>query len=127
MEFKVDSLYHVKVIKIVPSGCVVSLDDRSTELIHLSNLSNSYVKDVSDFVAVGDEFEAKAIAGKVKSTELSLRYLDLQPIYKSDLGDTFDMEEALKKMNFDYKDKFGGDYPVRRSRKGKKTRFIDDF
>lgn len=71
------SIYKVKVERIVKSGIVVKLEDGSTELIHVSKLSNDYVKNIEDFVSVGDVFDAKCVEGKQKDTELSLKHLNL--------------------------------------------------
>lgn len=71
------SIYKVKVERIVKSGIIVKLEDGSTELIHVSKLSNDYVKNIEDFVSVGDVFDAKCVEGKQKDTELSLKHLNL--------------------------------------------------
>ncbi len=39
---------------IEPYGAFVSCDDYYTGLIHISEISHGYVKDISDFVKVGD-------------------------------------------------------------------------
>lgn len=78
MELEVGKNYNVKVVKIIKVGAIVELEDQSTELIHLSNISNQFVDDVSNFVIVGSTYIATCQKGKAKPIELTLRPLDLK-------------------------------------------------
>lgn len=69
--------YQVEVIEIVNVGCVVKMEDNSTQLIHLSKISNEFVKNISDFVAVGQTLDAECVQG-FKKLELSLKHLNLK-------------------------------------------------
>lgn len=69
--------YQVEVIEIVNVGCIVRMGDKSTQLIHLSKISNEFVKNVSDFVAIGQTFDAECVQG-FKKLELSLKHLNLK-------------------------------------------------
>ena len=77
MELKLGEVYKVTATKIVKSGVVVALEDGSTELVHLSNISNDYVSSIEDFVSVGDNLEAVCQVGKFKPVELSLKNMNL--------------------------------------------------
>ena len=78
MEFTIGSRYEVKVIEVKDNlGAVVELEDGSTSLIHISNISDKFVKHVSDFVQIGDMLVAKCIQGKARPAELSLKDLKL--------------------------------------------------
>ena len=77
MNLKVGQTYDVTVVKILGFGAIVALEDGSTELIHISNISESYVADVSDFVDVDHTYSAMCIAGNMKPEELSLKHLNL--------------------------------------------------
>lgn len=43
-------------------GVFVSLDDYYKGLIHISEISNKYVKNINDYVRVGDTIKARVIA-----------------------------------------------------------------
>lgn len=78
MDLKVGQAYDVTVVKILGFGAIVALEDGSTELIHISNISDRYVVDVSDFVQVDHTYSALCVEGKVKPAELSLKHLSLK-------------------------------------------------
>lgn len=77
MELTPGLRYAVVVKSIVKAGAVVSLEDGTTELIHVSNISDEFVRDANDYVCVGDELVAVCEAGKVKPAELSIKNLKL--------------------------------------------------
>lgn len=78
MELQIGKKYKVTVSKIIKVGAIVEMEDGSTELIHISNISNDYVANIEDFVTVGSAYEATCQAGKTKSIELTLRPLNLK-------------------------------------------------
>lgn len=77
MQLVLDQSYSVTVVKTVPAGIVVKLNDGSTELIHLSNVSTKFVKDPLDYVSIGDKYDAKCIVGFNGKLQLSLKHLEL--------------------------------------------------
>lgn len=81
MEIQLNQKYTVKVIKIIKCGCIVELDDKSTQLIHLSQISNQFVRCPEEFVSVGDVFEALGVPGVKNPVELSLKHLGLTNPY----------------------------------------------
>lgn len=120
MELSVGSYYSVSVVRLINSGAIVELEDGSTQLIHISNISNKYVSNISDFVSVGNTYSALAINGKVKPIELSLAHLDLgpKPVRDNVRGDkrrpavkhtTYkpSLDEMIAKSEGSYEDKFG--------------------
>lgn len=70
--------YEVVVTKFVKSGVIVQLKDGSTELIHISNISDKFVADPSQFVSIGSGYIATCREGKFKPVELTLRDLHLK-------------------------------------------------
>lgn len=125
MELEIGKKYDVKIVKIIKVGAIAELSDGSTELIHLSNISNQFVDDVSKFVIVGHTYQSTCQQGKTKPAELTLRPLDLKPIISNpkesknseSLNTTYEKPNNLKKeekpslddmisaMNADYQDK----------------------
>lgn len=114
MEVELDNVYDVEVIKINPKGLIVKLSDNSTQLIHISRISNSYVRNLDDIFKIGDKFKAKGVAGFVRSVELSLVHLDLispkhamQAIHYSRCKESpkLSLDEMIDKCNKEFKDK----------------------
>ena len=80
MQLKLGEKYSVTVQKILQYGIIVSMEDGSTEFIHISKISDKYVSDIADFVSVGDTYQALACVGKKQDVELTLAHLSLRSI-----------------------------------------------
>ena len=69
-----------KISGITNFGAFVDLDDNQTGLVHISQISNSFVKDIHDVLAVGDEVTAKVVKvapdGKIA---LSMKAVEERP------------------------------------------------
>lgn len=70
-----------KVTGIQPYGAFVALDEETQGLVHISEITYGYVKDVHDFLSVGQEVQVKVMevddaAGKIS---LSIRALQERP------------------------------------------------
>lgn len=128
MGLEIDKFVDVEVIRIIDKGAVVRLEDGHTELIHLSKVSNKFVRDVNDYLAVGDRLKAEVVKGTYKETELSIKYLDLspkkkevnqKPIENSNLKKSYNqtkkesfpqmsLDDMIKNSNKQFDDKFRG-------------------
>ena len=60
-KYKVGSIVTGSVTGIEPYGVFVNLDDYYSGLIHISEISHGFVKDVNDYVHLGDPIKAKVI------------------------------------------------------------------
>ena len=60
---------------IQPYGAFVQLSEECNGLIHISELSDGYVKDIRDFVHIGESIEVKVlkINGQSRQARLSLK------------------------------------------------------
>lgn len=58
-EVEVGEVYEGQVVKMFPFGVMVQLTPSQDGLVHVSNLSNDYVKDASEIVKVGDTLRVK--------------------------------------------------------------------
>lgn len=114
MNLIVDELYDVEVLKISNKGLIVKLEDNSTELIHISRISSSYVRNLEDIFKVGDTYEAKAVKGIARPVELSLVHLNLvsttqamQSVHKNSKTNKqkLSLDEMIENCNRDFKDK----------------------
>lgn len=128
MGLEIGKFVDVEVIRIIDKGAVVRLEDGHTELIHLSKISNKFVRDVNDYLAVGDRLKAEVVKGTYKETELSIKYLDLspkkkevnqKPIENSNLKKSYNqtkkesfpqmsLDDMIKNSNKQFDDKFRG-------------------
>lgn len=73
MKLTVGQTYEVEVVKVLSYGAIVKMEDNSTQLLHISNISEKFVRDVNDFVKVGEKIKVDCIEGKVKPEELSIK------------------------------------------------------
>ncbi|MEH7354182.1 S1 domain-containing RNA-binding protein [Neobacillus drentensis] len=73
MSVEVGSKVQGKVTGITNFGAFVELPDGSTGLVHISEVADSYVKDVNDHLKIGDQVEVKVISEKDGKTALSIK------------------------------------------------------
>lgn len=62
MSIEVGSKLQGKVTGITHFGAFIELPDGKTGLVHISEVADNYVKDINEFLKVGDEVEVKVIA-----------------------------------------------------------------
>ncbi len=100
MEIKVGDKIYGKVVKITNYGAFVEMDGGKWGLIHISKLSDKYVKNVEDYVKQGQEVEAVVIGidenGKV-SLSLVPPKKEISPKKKEH------PKEEVKTVNFEDK------------------------
>lgn len=78
MILNIGETYECEVAQVLSFGIVMKMEDGSTELVHISNISDKFVKDINDYVSVGDKCKVDCIAGNVKEKELSMKkYIDI--------------------------------------------------
>jgi len=75
-------------------GIFVSLDEFYSGLIHISEISDSFVKDVNDYVDVGETIKAKVVETdeKLYHVKLSIKNLDYRTVRKT----RFKLEEVAR-------------------------------
>lgn len=61
MAYRIGDIVEGKVTGIQAYGAFVSLDEKTSGLIHISEISDGYVKDIGHFVKVGDLVKVKII------------------------------------------------------------------
>lgn len=61
MKYKIGEIVEGKITGIQAYGAFVALDDDTNGLIHISEISDGYVKDITRFVRVGDTVRVKII------------------------------------------------------------------
>jgi len=82
---EVGSILTGKVTGIQPYGAFVALDDNTQGLVHISEITHGYVKDINEHLKVGDEIKVKVLsidegAGKIG---LSIRATEEAPVQQT--------------------------------------------
>ncbi|SDM94508.1 general stress protein 13 [Fictibacillus solisalsi] len=72
MNFEVGSIVEGKVTGIKPFGAFVALNDEVQGLVHISEVSHSFVKDINDVLKVGDIVQVKILSVDEDSKKISL-------------------------------------------------------
>ena len=77
----VGSVVEGKVIRIKPFGAIVSLEDNTQGLVHISQVSSSYVQNINDYLKVGDTVTVKVLSvdAETKKISLSMREAEKKP------------------------------------------------
>jgi S1 RNA binding domain protein len=77
MSLEVGSIVEGKIVKTTNFGAFVELPDGLTGLIHISEITHSYVKDVKEFLSENDLVKAKVVAVKPDGKiDLSMKQLE---------------------------------------------------
>lgn len=71
-KYVVGSEFTGKVTGIQPYGAFVALDENTQGLVHISEITHGYVKDVSEHLAVGDEVKVKVLSVNEGAGKISL-------------------------------------------------------
>ncbi|MBQ7985648.1 MAG: S1 RNA-binding domain-containing protein [Clostridia bacterium] len=61
MSLEKGSIVDGKVTGVMPFGAFVSLPDNQSGLVHISEITKEYVKDINDHIKQGDEVKVKVI------------------------------------------------------------------
>ncbi|MBW9212138.1 MULTISPECIES: CvfD/Ygs/GSP13 family RNA-binding post-transcriptional regulator [Terrabacteria group] len=78
MEYKVGQVVEGKVTGLQPYGAFVSIDKNISGLIHISEISDGFVKDIHSYVEVGQLIKAKIIDLDEKNSQVKLSLKALQ-------------------------------------------------
>lgn len=81
LKLAVGSIVRGTVTGIQPYGAFVAISDDIQGLVHISEVSHQFVKDIHDFLKVGDEVTVKilSIDEKAKRASLSIRAVKEAP------------------------------------------------
>lgn len=61
-----------KVTGIQPYGAFISLDEETQGLVHISEITHGYVKDINDHLKVGEEVKVKVLSIDEENGKMSL-------------------------------------------------------
>ncbi len=82
-------------------GAFVSLDEYYNGLIHISEVSHNFVRDINDFLKIGDNIyveiiEVDEISGQLKLSIKNIAYKKKPTIYKKKIKETPNGFNTLK-------------------------------
>ncbi|MCM3317091.1 S1 domain-containing post-transcriptional regulator GSP13 [Rummeliibacillus stabekisii] len=80
-KYKVGDVLTGKVTGIQPYGAFVALDETTQGLVHISEITYGFVKEISDFLTIGQTVEVKILEvdDDAKKISLSIRALKERP------------------------------------------------
>ena len=62
MQLSVGTVVEGKVSKITNFGAFINIDGGGSGMVHISEVANTYVKDINEHLKVGDSVKAKVVA-----------------------------------------------------------------
>ena len=77
--YKIGNIVKGKVTGVENYGIFLLVDDNVTGLIHISEISDNFVKDVNDYAKVGDVLEAEVIEYDEDNKKLKLSLKSMFP------------------------------------------------
>ena len=78
-KLEVGSIVEGTIVRVKPFGAIVSLNENSQGLVHISQIANSFIQDINDFVKVGDVVKVKILSIEEDGRKISLSMRDALP------------------------------------------------
>lgn len=78
MSYKIGEIVEGKVTGIQPYGAFVAIDEQTSGLVHISEISDGFVRDIHRFMNVGDTVRLKILAFDEQSHQAKLSLKALQ-------------------------------------------------
>ncbi|MCL2565803.1 MAG: S1 RNA-binding domain-containing protein [Defluviitaleaceae bacterium] len=72
MSFEIGSIVEGKVVRIKPFGAIVLIGDNIQGLVHISHISDSFVQDINNHIAIGDVVNVKVLSIDSSNNRLAL-------------------------------------------------------
>ena len=125
MSLEIGSIIKGTIKSIAPFGAFVQVDDKTSGLVHISEVSNEYIKDVNDHLKIGDEVSVKVVSFEKGKLNLSIKQALPRPVRTAfkqapvapSAPPTF--EDMLSKFKKDSDEKFVGIKNPKDSRKSR--------
>ena len=71
-KYKKGDVVKVRITAIEKYGAFAMIDEEYSGLIHISEITKKYVRDITDFIDVGDVIDVKIIDDFIQSNQLKL-------------------------------------------------------
>lgn len=119
MNIEIGNMYKGTCVHIDCKGAIFELEDQTTAYVHISKIANSFVKNIGDFIDIGDTYELECIESSINGNgfEFSLLHLNLQNRYNQkpdkfknntrslNITNQDKLENMIQDMNMVYEDK----------------------
>lgn len=79
MQYHIGEIVEGTITGLQPYGAFVSIDAKTKGLVHISEISDGFVKDVANFVAINDVVKVKIIDFDEKTCQAKLSLKAVQP------------------------------------------------
>ena len=93
MDFNLGDIIEVTVTGIENYGIFVSVNDEYTGLIHISEIDNNFVKDINDYVNIGEKIYANIIGIDHDNKHLNLSIKNMN--YNDNENGTRNIKESI--------------------------------
>lgn len=99
--YKVGDVVTGKVTGIQPYGAFVALDEETQGLVHISEITYGYVRNIEDFFKIGDEIQVKILDIDERNEKISLSTRALQdpPRKKVEKNPKKSLQERLNEQD----------------------------
>jgi S1 RNA binding domain protein len=125
LSIEVGSKVQGKVTGITNFGAFVELPGGTTGLVHISEVADSYVKDVNDHLKVGDQVEVKVISEKDGKTALSIKKaIDKPEGQTSSYSQRPQRQGRDNRQTKDFRSKGGGNFKPKENFEDKMAKFL---
>ena len=94
--YKIGDIIEAKVSGLANYGIFVGLEDGYTGLIHISEVSSRFVKDLSDYVSLGEHILCEVLDVYPKSSQLKLSIKNINYKLIPHYGKIKDTEDGFK-------------------------------
>lgn len=102
MTYKAGDIVEGKVTGIQPYGAFISIDKNTNGLIHISELSDGFVKDIHQYVRVGDVVKVKVIEYDEESHHAKLSLKALQKVHTRNRKKPIESKASLPSMRIGF-------------------------
>lgn len=80
MKYEVGDIIVGKVTGITKYGVFLSFENGYSGMLHISEISYNYVKDINDYISIDDELEVRVINSDQKLKRLQLSMKDIKDV-----------------------------------------------
>ena len=107
MEFKIGDILKGKIVKLIKIGAFVDIGKNKTGFVHISELSDKYIKIPSDVVKINDIVNVKIIKIEDEKIGLSIKQVTEKQVPKNKSvfnKQTFDNKKTNKNKEEEFED-----------------------
>ena len=79
MKYNINDVIYVTIVSVTPYGAFVNADGGYTGLIHISEITGKYIKDISKYFKIGNIVEVMVIGIDEEKKQLSLSTKGIMP------------------------------------------------